>query len=352
MKNLLVEYNPINKSNVFSSGDYISGRITLELMKQCKIESLYVKLKGKAKVSWTETYGKTVVTYSSKEKYFSMRQFVTQGEQDKNVIGQGCHTFPFNFQIPAGDLPSSFTGKYGKVKYTLEAVLSRSMKTDSKAKIPFTLINRDNLYNDPTLKTPQQSIVDKKMKVFTSGEVTMDVNIPQTGFCQDEGIKVMASIQNRSSREIKPKYCLYQKNSYFAKGKRKVETKDILKEVGEAIPSLAGQTVTRIISIPPTTSMSILNCKILRAEFRLRVYLDVKYATDPEVKFNIVILPTLERSDEGQPPPYNESEPYPNAFMSGGNSFLQNPTNLDPSAPPSYMTYGMYPSFSGHEGKS
>lgn len=346
VKNFSVEYNPINRSNVFSSGDYISGQITLELAKECKIQSLCVKLKGKAKVLWTENYGKTVVVYQKNEKYFSIEQSV-QGEKGMNVIGQGFHTYPFTFQIPAEDLPASFTGKFGKILYTVEAVLSRSMRKDSKAKAPFTLINKANLQNDPTLKTPQQILVDKKMKLFTSGEITMDVNIPQTGFHQGEGIKVVAYIQNKSSREIKPKYCLYQKNSYFAKGKRKVETKDILKEVGEVIPSRAGHTVTRIITIPPTTCMSVLNCNIIKAEYRLRVYLDVKYAADPEVKFNIAILPTLEGSDEEQPPPYNGSE----AFMAGESSFLQNPTNYDPSAPPSYMSYGMYPSLSGSDGK-
>ncbi|XP_041855484.1 arrestin domain-containing protein 3-like [Melanotaenia boesemani] len=282
VKKFSVEYNPINRSNVFSSGDYISGQITLELAKECKIQSLCVKLKGKAKVLWTENYGKTVVVYQKKEKYFSIEQFVLQGEKGTNVIGQGYHTYPFTFQIP----------------------------------------------------TPQQILVDKKMKLFTLGEITMDVNIPQTGFHQGEGIKVVAYIQNKSSREIKPKYYLYQKNSYFAKGKRKVETKDILKEVGEVIPSHAGHTVTRIITIPPTTCMSILNCNIIKAEYKLRVYLDVKYAADPEVKFNIAILPTLEGSDEEQPPPYNGSE----AFMAGESSFLQNPTNYDSSAPPSYMS--------------
>lgn len=90
-------------------------------------------------------------------------------------------------------------------------------------------------------------------------------------FFPGEGIKVVASIHNKSSRDIKPKYCLYEKISYFAKGKRRVQTKDILKEVGDAIPPSAGQTVTRTITIPPTTCASILNCNIIKAEYRLRV---------------------------------------------------------------------------------
>lgn len=90
-------------------------------------------------------------------------------------------------------------------------------------------------------------------------------------FCLGEGIKTVAAIQNKSSRPIRPKYCLYLKYSYFAKGKRRVQTKDILKEVGEAIPPSACLSVTRVITIPSTTCVSILNCNIIKVEYRLRV---------------------------------------------------------------------------------
>ncbi|XP_071338821.1 arrestin domain-containing protein 3-like [Trachinotus anak] len=355
VKSFSVGYNPINKSDIFTSGDRLTGQITLELTSECKIDSLCVKLKGKAKVQWTEHYGKTTVTYHNKVKYFSIKQFLIQGDQGDKNVGPGCHVYPFTFQIPAEELPSSFKGSHGKILYTLEANLSRPMRLDSKAKAKFTLIHKENLNSNPSLMAPQQNIIDKKMKLFTSGTVGMDVNISRTGFHQGEGIKVVASIQNKSSRDIKPKYCLYQKISYFAKSKRKVETKDILKEVGEAIPPSAGQTVTRIITIPPTTSVSILNCNIIKTEYRLRVYLDVKYAFDPKIKFPIVILPALQEPDEEQPPAYSDYGfgAFASSDMPGWTSFQQNQTASGPSAPPpSYGTYGMYPSLTGSGGKS
>ncbi|KAA8592334.1 hypothetical protein FQN60_017789 [Etheostoma spectabile] len=69
VKSFSVGYNPINHSDIFTSGDCITGHITLELSKDCKIGSLSVKLKGKAQVKWTETHGRTIITYRNKEKY-------------------------------------------------------------------------------------------------------------------------------------------------------------------------------------------------------------------------------------------------------------------------------------------
>ena len=86
-----------------------------------------------------------------------------------------------------------------------------------------------------------------------------------------EAMQVTAYIQNSSSRDIKPKYCLYLKTSFFANGKKKVKTKDLVKEVGEPIPHSAGQNVIRVITAPATTEVSILNCSIIKHEYRLKV---------------------------------------------------------------------------------
>ncbi|XP_028270695.1 arrestin domain-containing protein 3-like isoform X1 [Parambassis ranga] len=281
-----------------------------------------------------------------KKKYFSIKQRIIKESLGNNIIALGCHVYPFTFQIPAQDLPSSFRGTHGNIMYTLEAVLSRFMRVDSKAKEMFTVLHKESLGEDSILMTKQHGTVDKKRNIFSSGSVSMDVNITRTAFHPGEGIKVVAYIHNKSSRDIKPKYSLYQKHSFFAKGERKLETKEILKDVGEAIPPSASQTVTRIITIPPATCMSILNCSIIKVEYRLKVYLGVKYGSNPGMKFPIVILPAVEVTDEEQPAAYPAYgfEAFANSAMPGGTMLQQHPTAYGPTAPPPpYATYGLYP---------
>ncbi|XP_026199453.1 arrestin domain-containing protein 3-like [Anabas testudineus] len=296
IKEFSVAYHPINKSNVFIRGDLLTGQVILELEKQCRIDSLCVTFKGKAEVLWYEN-NNLVLSYHNKEKFFSIKQFPIEDGKGNNVVEPGRHVYPFTFQVPAQHLPSSYCSSKGKIVYRLEAILSRSMRLDCKAKLPITFIRKENLNSYTLLLTPQHSVTDKKMKLFTSGTVTMDVNIPRSGFYQGEGIKVVAVIQNKSSRVIKPKYCLYGRYGFYAEGKTKIKTEDILKEVGEDIPPSASRTVTRIITIPPTGWISILNCNIIRTEYSLRVYLDVKFASDPKVEFPLLILPALQEPD-------------------------------------------------------
>ncbi|KAM3867557.1 arrestin domain-containing protein 3 [Diretmus argenteus] len=406
VKNFTINYNPVNEENTFTSGDVVSGQISLEVAKECHIDSLSVKFKGKATVLWSERHGQVTVVYHSKDKYFSITQFIirlTKGQgrdeggglvkdllewcihiangrqvvtsfqgfddrafsqpremtikhycqarmqnlySDSSVVAAGCHVYPFTFHIPPQDMPNSFDGECGKIVYSLKARLSRSMRIDSKASTKINFVSKAIPNNVPELMTPQHGCKDKKMKFFTSGTVGMDVQISKMGYCQGEGINVVASIQNNSSREIKPKYCIYRKHSFFANGKRRLHTKDLLKEVGEPIPPKTNQTVSRVITIPPDMATSILNCSILKAEYRIRVYLDVKYASDPEIKFPIVILPASPFTAAEQPPAYAgfgfQAAGYPNPLA--WNASPQPPMATQPvEHPPPYGMYGMYP---------
>ncbi|XP_018525284.1 arrestin domain-containing protein 4 [Lates calcarifer] len=365
VKSLKVTYNPNNEQNTFTSGDWVSGQVALEVAKDCQIESLSIKFKGKAEVLWTERHGQTTVVYHSKDKYFSLKHYFIRdkdtgnddqpllinqnGETYSSVVAPGCHVYPFTFQIPHQNLPSSFKGSVGKIVYLLEAKLSRSMRISKKDSTKITFVS--NEVHSSEIRTPQHESKDKKMKLFTSGTVAMDVDLEKTGFFQGEGLKVVAHIQNNSSREIKPKYCVYRKHSFFANGKRKLDTKDLLKEVGEPIPPSSSEKVVQILNIPHDMEPSILNCNNIKAEHRLRVYLDVKYASDPEIKFPIIILRALQGSAVAPPPtaagfgfePFGNPNPPAWGFAP--------PPPLQPAAaasqpfdpPPPYGAHGMYP---------
>lgn len=71
-----INYDPVNQSNTFTSGDTLKGRVVLELSKQVKIDKLYIKCKGDANVHWTESNSADNFddSYNSHERYFKLKQ--------------------------------------------------------------------------------------------------------------------------------------------------------------------------------------------------------------------------------------------------------------------------------------
>ncbi|ROL51331.1 Arrestin domain-containing protein 3 [Anabarilius grahami] len=209
IKELNIHYDPINESNIFSSGDIVEGRVVLEVTKEIKVDSFFVKLKGDANVSWTEGSGDDETTYSDHERYFKLKQYFLQ--------------------------ESSKTG---------------------------------------------------------------------------ETIRVSVDVDNSSSRDVKLKYSLKQKQTFIAERRTNHAFKDIVKETKDRIPS--GEKTKFIVDmyLPRDLTVTIENCRIIKVQYELKVYLDVSFASDPEVKFPVVILPADQQCPPWQGPPAG-FQPYP-----------------------------------------
>ncbi|XP_031426518.1 arrestin domain-containing protein 3-like [Clupea harengus] len=358
IKNLSVTYYEINESNIFTNGDCISGHVTLEVMKETKINSFKIKATGKAHVSWSEHCGRLHRFYSDNEIYFKSAQYFIQDQKDEeqdgiplltdqdgqpysNTVAPGCHLFPFTFHLPQEEMPPSFKGVHGKIVYFLEAKLTRSMRIPSKARTEFTFVSKP----DPSYEAEpfvQQDFTEKKLKFFNNGSVSMNISIDNMEYPVGDGITVTGLIENNSSRPIRPKYFLYQKQSCFADKERKVNTRDILREEGDIIEPSTSTNVTKVLNIPFSIPPSVLTSDILKVEYRLRVYLDVKFALDPEIKFEVELLPP--RQVTGWKPLSDSGSSSSEACRSNSQEEAYTVSFSDP--PPPYSEYDVYPTSS------
>lgn len=359
IKNFSIEYDAINSRNTFTNGDSINGRIIVEVSKETTIQGLVFIAKGKARVCWHEHHGQHHRVYWSDEKYYEVKQHILrESRQDgTEVIGQGRHVFPFTFTIPDRKLPSSFEHNIGKIVHKLRAELKQSMRLTKKAKTHFTFVSKADM-DIPGLMDPQYGCKDKSVRAFGSGNVSVDVHTEHMGYRQGDPLKVTLEITNNSSRAVKPKFILYEKKSFFAQGRRRVSTHDLLKEKADAVEASSGKkTVTKVITIPKELLPSILNCAIIKLEYRLKIQLDIKYATDPEVKIPIVILPDFSDVKQlpagtssfgfeafGNPKQPFSTTPQPTLPQAMWNTAPQPrvPSPMDP--PPPYGAFAGYPS--------
>ncbi|RXN21223.1 arrestin domain-containing 3-like protein [Labeo rohita] len=122
IKELSVHYDPINESHTFTSGDIVEGRVVLEVTKEIKVDSFFVKLTGDAHVSWTEGEDEDKRTYKDHERYFKLKQYFIQesskrGQSEKYttlVNGETCETISVFVDI------DNSSSRDVKLKYSLK----------------------------------------------------------------------------------------------------------------------------------------------------------------------------------------------------------------------------------------
>ncbi|XP_067296161.1 arrestin domain-containing protein 3-like [Pseudorasbora parva] len=353
IKVLGLYYNKINESNTFTSGDIVEGHVVLEVTKEIVVDHFFVKLKGDAKVRWPDPSSDSNRTYRDHERYFKLKQYFIQeslkkGEQERSttrvsgetygpVIKKGRHVFPFRFRLPQKNIPASFEGVHGSVKYVLMVKLKRHRKPTSSTCRELTVLPRNDRTHE-FLMLPQYVIREKKMRLFSSGKISLAVTTDKTGYMQGETIKNVVDIDNSSSHDVKPMYSLQQQQTFMAGKETKIKSKNIVHETKDCVPSGGKHNFIVNLKLPRYLPVTIENCRILKVQYYLKVSLDVSFATDPEIMLPVVILPADQQCPPcqgpsggfqpypppqpnlvpypgGQPPPY--AELYPNAMLPG-----------------------------------
>ncbi|XP_059910285.1 arrestin domain-containing protein 3-like [Gadus macrocephalus] len=312
IKDLTLTYDAINEERTFSEGDTLTGTVTMCLKKDTKVKSFFVKLKGDANVRWSR--GIPIyyqIIYEAHARYFKRKHFFIPENTKDTEISKGNHSYKFSIKIPSGSLPSSFHGAHGRIVYRLEAKLSRSWRLDSNVKQEIDFASKAI---SSLLMTRQVGQVDKDIGIFSKRSVHMEAFVEGGVYAPGQTVAVTVKVKNTSSKDITPKFSLRQNVTYRVLGSTKYSWSEICKLVGEVIEKKSEKTVSCTLKIPPDTILSIQNCEILSVEHYLKVYLDISFATDPEINFPLVIAPSSFMLNPG---PGGMNQPYPPVAYGG-----------------------------------
>lgn len=273
-----VELSP-SSYGVYTAGELLSGQVVVELCKALKISALEVCATGLATVHWLETRSigmNTVYSdFTAHETYLRKRHHLIRDNGTLNVLPAGRHEFPFTFQLPE-NLVTSFEGKHGCVRYWVKAKLHRPWSTVKKAKKEFTVLEPIDI-NTPDLLAPQAGTKEKIAHAWycNLGQVSVTAKIDRKGYTPGEVIPIFAEIDNCTSRNVVPKAAIIQSQTFIARGTLKHKKSVVATLAGDTIP--AGKRETwhgRALKIPPL-GPSILQCRIIRVEYALKICVEI-----------------------------------------------------------------------------
>ncbi|KAL2094081.1 hypothetical protein ACEWY4_011393 [Coilia grayii] len=286
----------------YCAGEAVSGHVVVEVSAVTSIAGLQLDVRGLAQVCWNEGPQRESLRSSARPPLahhveeeidcLSISQTICEPTDSTGFISlnTGRHEFPFRFELPSRPLVSSFSGRYGGVRYWITAVLQRPQHPNQHISRDFPVIDRVDV-NSPLLLCPLSKNGEKMIGawIFTSGPISLRVNIERKGYCNGESIPIYAQIENCSSRLIVPKAVIYQTQSYLAGGRTRSCRRVVACVRGNHVPSGSSDSWNgKTLKVPPVPP-SILNSSIIRVEYSLAVVTQIPGARKLKVELPIVI---------------------------------------------------------------
>ncbi|KAJ8285481.1 hypothetical protein GJAV_G00027290 [Gymnothorax javanicus] len=300
-------FEALNERNTFSCGDVIKGQISFKICEEVKLCAIMLALKGEANVKWTGGYDKNRRTYSSREEYFNIQEVLLR--EDNNGIGdgnivlqEGTHVYPFRFQLPQGNFPSSCKGDYGSVAYCLEVQIHKPWRMPKKFCTEFNFVN-DMDANHPELLVPLTASSCKELCCLCckSGPISIGVRLEKKGFIPGEMIKITAEFENLSSRTLVPSVALAQTQMFYTrsrKSKRRETRYLVLVEGEELRPHSCDAWDNQMLQIPADTPCTLSNCLIMELDYSLMVCVSIPWGTDLKASVPLLMVGAMLKTRE------------------------------------------------------
>ncbi|GAB0088085.1 hypothetical protein DMENIID0001_024650 [Sergentomyia squamirostris] len=316
---------------IYFAGQTLSVQISLRLEKPKKFRSIYVVFRGRAKCFWSNNYGTHTrrhrVKYEAEETYVNSTSYLLGNESAEAVeLPVGLHNFTVACSLP-DQLPSSFEGDHGSIRYSVKVVVDRPWKFDHTFEEAFTVLKQYDLNFDSSLRLPfeRQKVSTFCFWPFRSGPMSITVRLPQTGFVPGQSVPITVEVANDSGTSINYFRVLLKKvvmyNATSPKPKTRRQKEMVVNNRVEKKAAGSGTTQTQLtLEIPSVPPTNIAHNRIIHITYELKVCAKTSggCSDDVEIRIPIVVgtVPLLAgsphmASSSGGGPGFNHNLPPP-----------------------------------------
>ncbi|CAB05786.2 Arrestin C-terminal-like domain-containing protein [Caenorhabditis elegans] len=373
-------------NEVFFPGQPISGRVVLSTTEEkYKARAVNIKILGLAHTSWTDydsvrrvdndgnvRYDSESVHYSSNVHYLDQALLLWACKDGSNELSAGDYVWPFSYTLPL-NVPPSFEGKYGYLRYSVTAEVDRPWRLDKAKRRCITVSPLIDLNAIPLALTPIDDEESENLGCcfFRKGYLELRVNIPKTGFVPGETVPMNIHILNHSSvpvTEVKAKiiqqckFIAYRNGTIFrfdggsdtlmsgSSQQTKYDTKPVITQT-QPMTVTPGNEHKFVLEfrLPSVTPTICRFSPVITVEYVVQVRVETTSTCGSAAKCEMPILigtvpirnylppPIPNNYPIGLPPPYANLTDVNVPCPSGGSG-----TAVIPSAPPPSYQESMY----------
>ncbi|XP_059147748.1 arrestin domain-containing protein 17-like [Physella acuta] len=192
-----------NQRGVFCAGENVSGNVVVKLTKPMKMRCLQLYFEGRAKSHWEVKHNRNKTDYRAEESYISHTVTLFGTGQNSTEHPAGIHSYQFVLPL-SSNLPSSFEGKKGYVRYFCKATINRPWKFDEHIKRAFTVIHHLDLNAEPTASMPVWGEQEETIEgcCCSSGVIQARMTLNKTGFVPGEPLNYTVDVFNQTDNDV------------------------------------------------------------------------------------------------------------------------------------------------------
>ena len=353
-----LENRPRNRGGVFHGGDKLMGVVRIMINGNPeRIRDVKMCYKGQCETHITrlESTGQLppnpqhkMANYRSTEVYLNHNTYLCGGPGSEFELEPGYFEYPFQLTLPL-NLPPSFEGSHGKVRYMIKASIKRRGKIDHETVRTFRVSNVIDL----NLESQRyfQPFLGERHKTLCclwcmSGPISATLKLSRTAFVPGETISILAEADNKSGRKVRSSSIkLFQRVKYIAEGRSQVDTSCLAKISKGSIEPGDSEVWNDRFRLPAAMPPSgMRGCRYIDVSYYLRFEVDpglMAFDLDIDVPLLIGTVPLRanpsDRALMGSVHPYR---PYRGMAVSPPPDYryIQPPTTCPDIPPPSYGT--------------
>ncbi|XP_062614117.1 arrestin domain-containing protein 3-like [Saccostrea cucullata] len=274
-----------NPVAIYYAGQNVQGYLNVEVDKPLNLQCIRVYVKGEAFVHWTDQRMRGPAPlrtpgtrhHSAHEEYFDFTTTVlgsNENDAPKLTLLRGNYCYPFQFQLPQ-NLPSSFEGEYGHVRYTIKGTIEKPKRFTHVTKTAFSVIGPLDLNTFPQIESPTGMTLTKNLCCLccTSGPISAFLSLPRRGYVPGDIIPVTVELENLSSRKIaSSSITLTMTTNFHSSDESRTVSTQIDKIMHGSVPR--GTTSTwadQGIPLPALPPSFLFGCNIIDIQYKLEL---------------------------------------------------------------------------------
>ncbi|XP_037044256.1 arrestin domain-containing protein 17-like isoform X2 [Bradysia coprophila] len=273
-----------NASNVYYSGQLISGTVQLILNEKKKVRDILVKVLGVAYVRWIEPRGRNDNVNKGKEIIFDKKIELIHDSDDTVQLMPGLYYYPFECKLPHC-IPSSLELKYGYIRYKVQTVLDNLLWSSEEFEKFFTVIGVSEL--TPHMLEPVTIHNQKTFNLYCylscipSDPLATVAKIPSCGYLPRQTIDLHLHVNNRSTQPvIEFTVQLIQKIQYHThtnSSRKKIDKIVLKQEYREGCKPGEVQEMDVNIVVPTVPPSQNTYCNIIKIDYFIRIIVSVPW---------------------------------------------------------------------------